>query len=174
MGLGSVLTVKHLLSAVSVWILHSQWCVNVDLCWMFFSFALLRTRMKTEPVKARKRNWKKKLPQDTRVPAAGSEYLCSSCSEGQGSPLLLSPTPSFPQIIGKISFFLTLQTNFLQSFYKQLVEVNFHPQKHWPRTMVFINKMRWPLLWREYFLPGFLWYTVGLGFGLESKSVLLN
>lgn len=42
---------------------------------MFFSFALLRMRMKTEPVKARKQNWKKKLPQDTRIPAAGSEYL---------------------------------------------------------------------------------------------------
>lgn len=105
--------------------------------WMFFSFALLRTRMKTEPVKARKRNWKKKLPQDTRIPAAGSEYLlCPALRSGwpwtawcSSSPFLLSPTPSFPQIIGKTSFFLNLQTNLLQSFYRQLVEMNFHPQK---------------------------------------------
>lgn len=38
-------------------------------------FALFRMRMKTEPVKARKQNWKKKLHRDTRLLAVGSEYL---------------------------------------------------------------------------------------------------
>lgn len=102
------------------------------------------------------------------------------CTEGHGEngahlpPLPLSPTPSFPQIIGKISFFLTLQTNLLQSFYKQLVEMNFHPQKHWPRTIVLVNKVRWPLLGREYFLPGFLWYTVGLGLEIKISAFKLT
>lgn len=182
MVLGSVFNCGTAEWCVCVKCCHSQWCVHVDLCWMFFSFALLRTRMKTEPVKARKRNWKKKLPQDTRIPAAGSEYLlCPALRSGcpwrewcSSSPFLLSPTPSFPQIIGKTSFFLTLQTNLLQSFYKQLVEMNFHPQNHWLRTIVLLNKVSWPLLWREYFLPGFLWYTVGLGFGLEIKICAFN
>lgn len=101
------------------------------------------------------------------------------CTEGHGEngahlpPLPLSPTPSFLQIIGKISF-LTLQTNLLQSFYKQLVEMNFHPQKHWPRTIVLVNKVRWPLLGREYFLPGFLWYTVGLGLEIKISAFKLT
>lgn len=49
------------------------------------SCLLFRMRMKTEPVKARKRNWKKKLHQDTRLLAVGSEYLACLCScEGSG------------------------------------------------------------------------------------------
>lgn len=84
-------------------------------------------------------------------------------------PFSSLPPQVFLKELVKFHFFLPFKQIWLQSFYKQLVEVNFHPQKHWPRAIVLLNKVRWPLLWRECFLPGFLWYTVGLGLGVEIK-----
>lgn len=97
------------------------------------------------------------------------------CTEGQGEssaqppPLLLSPTPSFPQIIGKISFFSSyLSNNLTPSNWWKWISI---PKNTGQGQLCSLTKWGDPSCGGNISFLVFSDNTVGLG---NQKSVLLN